>query len=83
MRSGVSRICCRRWRVRYDEDALVTGAQAARAIGVSRHLIGMWKLAGKLVPRKHRGRSPLYRLGDVIDADIAARSSGYSHRRTA
>jgi hypothetical protein len=69
--------------VRYDEDALVTGAQAARAVGVTRQVIGMWKLAGKLKPQKQRGRSPLYRLGDVIDVDIAARNSGYSHRRTA
>jgi len=67
--------------MQYDEDALVTGAQAARAIGVSRHLIGMWKLTGKLAPAGRRGNSPLYRLRDVHDVDIAARESGHSHRK--
>lgn len=67
--------------MRYDEEALLTGAEAARAVGVTRHLIGMWKRDGKLIPKARRGGSPLYRLGDVIDVDIAVRESGYSHRK--
>lgn len=69
--------------MRYNREALVTGAQAARALGVTRHLVGMWKLAGKIEPKKLNGRSPLYRFGDVIDANAEALASGYSHRLSA
>jgi class 3 adenylate cyclase len=67
--------------LQYNEDALVTGAEAARALRVSRQVVAMWKATGKLEPKGRDGRSPLYRLGDVLDADIAARNSGYSHRK--
>lgn len=67
--------------MQYDEETLVTGAEAARVLGVTRYLVGMWKRDGKLTPKGRRGRSPLYRLGDVIDVDIAVRESGYSHRK--
>lgn len=67
----------------YDPEAMVTAAQAARALGVTRHLVGMWKLAGKIEPKKCKGRSPLYRFGDVIEANAEALASGYSHRQTA
>ncbi len=67
----------------YDREALVTAAQAARALGVTRHVVGMWKVNGKIEPRKHKGRSPLYRFGDVIDANAEALASGYSHRMSA
>lgn len=67
----------------YDRTALVTAAEAARALGVTRHVVGMWKVNGKIQPKKHRGRSPLYLLGDVIDANAEALASGYSHRQSA
>lgn len=67
--------------MRYDVDALVTGAEAARLVGVTRHLVGMWKRAGKLTPKDRRGRSPLYRLGDVLQVERDTRRSRHSHRR--
>lgn len=45
-----------------DLDARVTAAEAARLLGVERHTIYMWKLAR----RGMRGRSPLYRWGDLL-----------------
>lgn len=69
-----------------DLDALVTAAEAAASAhlrGVSRHLIGMWRLSGKLEVKAMRGRSPLYRYGDILIVERETRRSGYSHRRTA
>lgn len=66
--------------MRYDRDAEVTAAQAAAALGISRQVVAMWKAKGAIVPTRHRGRSPLYRLGDIIDANAAALASGHSHR---
>jgi len=69
-----------------DNDALVTAVEAAASPhlkGVSRFLIGMWKHQGKLTVRGHRGRSPLFRYGDVLKVERDTRQSGYSHRQTA
>lgn len=67
----------------YDRNAEVTAAQAARALGISRQVVAMWKAGGKIEPKKTKGRSPLYRFGDIIDANAEALASGYSHRMTA
>ncbi len=67
----------------YDPEAEVTAAQAARALGISRQVVAMWKTAGKIEPRKRKGRSPLYRFGDVMDRNAEALASGYSHRLSA
>ncbi|GAA0738670.1 hypothetical protein Drose_04285 [Dactylosporangium roseum] len=64
----------------YDLEADVTAAQAARALGISRQVVAMWKANGKIKPVRRKGRSPLYRFGDVIDANADALSSGHSHR---
>ncbi len=64
----------------YDLDARLTGAQAASVAGVSRQLIRRWCQLGHLTPVGQRGRSPLYRLGDVIKAEHATRESGRSSR---
>lgn len=70
--------------IEYDRDALVTAATGARALGISRQVIAMWKRDGKVTPAKHRGRSPLYRLGDLIDANTAALAQHrYCHRYAA
>lgn len=68
-------------------DAHVSAREAAgyppmRDAGVCRHLIGMWKSRGKLTPTGQRGRSPLYRWGDVLKVERDTRQSGQSHRST-
>lgn len=67
----------------FNPDALVTAAEAAASPhlhGVSRQLIGMWRHLGKLSARGTRGRSPLYRYGDLLQVERETRRSGYSHR---
>jgi len=66
-------------------DALVTAREAQdyralRAHHVCRHLIGMWRHAGRLTVQGKRGRSPLYRFGDILRAERDTRVSGSSHR---
>lgn len=66
-------------------DALVTAREAQdfaalRAHRVCRHLIGMWRHAGRLTAQGKRGRSPLYRFGDILKAERDTRVSGSSHR---
>lgn len=69
-----------------DLDALVTATEAAASPhlrgDVCRHLIGMWKTTGKLQPAGRRGRSPLYRYGDILEVERQTRRSGYSHRQS-
>jgi len=57
-------------------DALLTGAQAARAIGVSRGLINQWRIRGHL-EQQPDGR---YKYGDVLRADLKVSKSGKSYR---
>jgi hypothetical protein len=66
-------------------DALVSAREAAgyppmAHNGVCRHTIGMWKTLGKLSPVGMRGRSPLYRWGDVLQVERDTRCSGNSRR---
>lgn len=64
-------------------DAKVTATEAAASPalkGVCRHLIGMWKTRGKLEVQGRRGRSPLFRYGDILRVEQQTRTSGYSHR---
>src|SRR5262249_24503153 len=79
-----SRICRRCRPVRFNLDAEVTATEAAASDAlrgnVCRHLIGMWKHKGKLTVRGMRGRSPLYRYGDILKVERDTRRSGYSHR---
>lgn len=63
-------------------DALVTAPEVAAVMpDVSRHLIGMWVRQGRLTVRGRRGRSPLYRLGDVVAVEAAMRLSGRGRPR--
>lgn len=69
-----------------DLDALVTAREAEedeglKNYGVTRHLIGMWKVNGKIAARGKRGRSPLYRFGDLLVVEAATRRSGSSWRK--
>lgn len=59
-------------------DARLTGAQAARWIGVSRQCIYQWVSRGHLTA----GTDGLYRLGDVLNAEKLTRSNG-ARRSTA
>jgi hypothetical protein len=55
-------------------DVLVTAAEVERLMpSVSRHLVYTWRALGKLEPKSSRGRSPLYRWGDVLEVERATR----------
>lgn len=58
--------------VSYDRDYLLTATEATTLLPISVQLVSIWKAQGKLKPVKHRGRSPLYRFGDVMDVEQAA-----------
>ena len=64
----------------YDLNARITGAQAAEIAGVSRQLVNRWRQLGHLIPVAQHGRSPLYRLGDVLTVDREMRQSNRSSR---
>ncbi|TQN44649.1 helix-turn-helix protein [Humibacillus xanthopallidus] len=49
-------------------EQLVTTAVAAAAVGVAPPTIRSWRKRGHLRPDAHRGRTPLYRLNDVVSA---------------
>lgn len=61
-----------------DLQELVTAEEAAVAVGVSPATIRSWKHRGHLPPAQHRGRTPLYRLADVL---TAARRKPHRPRR--
>jgi hypothetical protein len=68
-----------------DLDALVSAREAEdypplRAHGVTRRLIYEWRGDGRLTPRGQRGRSPLYRFGDILEVERDTRLSGLSYR---
>jgi hypothetical protein len=65
-------------------NALVTATEAAtRLPDVSRHLIGMWERLGKIQRHKMRGRSPLYRWGDILAVEAETRISPLGRKREA
>lgn len=64
----------------YDLDAKLPAHLAAAMVGVSRQLINYWRRSGRLEPVAVDGRSPLYRLGDILDAERDMRRSPQSHR---
>ena len=66
-------------------DALVTAREAQdhpglKRHGVCRHTIAWWRSTGKVEPLDRRGRSPLYRFGDILVVERDTRLSGTSHR---
>ncbi len=58
-------------------DALLTGAQAARAVGVSRQLINAWREKGWLTQQSD-GK---YRYADVVEIERRTRRSVHSSRK--
>lgn len=60
--------------------AKVTAAEAARLLGIDRHLIYVWRAAGKIEPVEKRGRHPLYRWCDLVQVERDTRTSGRSYR---
>lgn len=65
-------------------EALVTAAEAAPKLGVDRHLIYMWRALGKVTPQGKRGKSPLYRWGDLLAVESQTRRDDPAgQRRTA
>jgi len=64
-------------------DAHVSAIEAADWLaeaGVCRHRVYAWRSQGRFEPVGQRGRSPLYRWGDVLQAEAETRMSGLSHR---
>lgn len=56
------------------------GAVLLASLRVTRHAIAMWRQHGRIQPVGKRGRSPLYRFGDLLSAERETRQSGHSHR---
>jgi hypothetical protein len=68
-------------------DAKVTAREAQdyppmKAYGVCRHTIAWWRRVDHIAPIGRRGRSPLYRWGDLLQTERDTRLSGQSHRST-
>lgn len=64
-------------------DAQVSAIEAAgwlEKAGVCRHRVYAWRSEGRITEVGKRGRSPLYRWGDVLQAEAETRMSGLSHR---
>lgn len=75
-----------RCEVIVDLDALVTAREAQdhpgiKAQRVCRHTIAWWRTTGRLTVRSMRGRSPLFRFGDVLRVERDMRlMTKHSHR---
>lgn len=67
--------------LRWDRSAQVTASEASAWFGdVSLQLIAWWVRNGKLQSVGKRGRSPLYRWGDLVDVERQARLTRFSSR---
>jgi hypothetical protein len=64
-----------------DLDAQLTASQAARAAGVSRQLFNYWRSRGAIRSCGQRRGRPVYRFGDVLDAEQRTGSDRRSTRR--
>lgn len=62
----------------YDREYLVTATEAVALLPISVQLVSIWKSQGKLTPVKYRGRSALYRFGDLMDVEQAAAEAAYA-----
>lgn len=61
-------------------DPLVTTAQAAHLHGVAAGTIRSWAARGLLKPERRDGRSPLYRLSAVDEAEYLSRTRDVTGR---
>lgn len=65
-------------------DQLVTAVEIQHLMPtVSRHLVYMWRGTGRLAERGKRGRSPLYRWGDVTALEATTRAADPAGQRAA
>lgn len=62
--------------VNADDNALVTGAQAARRLGLSRNAVHKWYYEGRI----QRTQDRLYRYRDVQRLEREMRATGMAHR---
>lgn len=66
--------------VHEDFDALIPAHMAAVRVGVSRQLINYWRTSRRLRVAEVCGGQPLFRLGDVLEAESSARAVPRGHR---
>jgi hypothetical protein len=64
------------------KDALVTASYASKRLGVSIACICMWRNDGRVQVKGRRGRSKLYRWGDLTEVERQTRRSPYGRPRT-
>lgn len=66
-------------------DATLTATEASMSsLRVTRDALYQWKARGLIAPVGYRGRSPLYRWGDLLAAERDTRNqTGKSHRYAA
>lgn len=62
---------------------LLTGAEAARRVGVAVATIRSWHHLGRLTPVARRGRTLMYLESDVLTADAETRTTGRGRPRHA
>ena len=68
--------------VTMNPDALVTAVEIeSKLVTVSRHLVYVWRGSGRLKARGKRGRSPLYRWGDVVKLEAETRAADPAGQR--
>lgn len=70
--------------MRLDLDALITAAEFRRYLAIaggdaSLAVICMWRNRGLVTVAGHRGRAPLYRLGDLLDVEYETRHRVATH----
>jgi hypothetical protein len=63
------------------KDALVTASYAARRLHVSIACICMWRNEGRITVSKTKGRTKLYRWGDLTEVEKQTRRSPYGRPR--
>lgn len=67
-----------------DPNTLVTAVEIEQQLTtVSRHLVYVWRSQGRIKAYGKRGRSPLYRWGDVVKAEAATRTADPAGQRAA
>jgi hypothetical protein len=78
------RFCFLREATEVDDhkDALVTASYASKRLGVSIACICMWRNDGRIQVKGRRGRSKLYRWGDLTEVERQTRRSPYGRPRT-
>lgn len=62
--------------VQADEDSHVTGAQAARRLGLSRNAVHKWYYEGRI----QRTEDGLYSYREVQELELKMRPTGMAHR---